>query len=56
MRVKVSKSLLWKAIRAKCIDCCGGSHKMVTECDIKTCPLSSYRFGKAQQPEEQKED
>lgn len=35
-----------KAIRAKCIDCCGGSAREVRFCEIETCPLFPYRFGK----------
>lgn len=35
-----------KAIRAKCIDCCGGSSFEVKECPIKDCSLYHYRLGK----------
>ena len=35
-----------KAIRAKCIDCCGGSARDVALCEISDCPLFPYRFGK----------
>ena len=35
-----------KAIRAKCIDCCGGSSFEVKECPIKDCSLYPYRLGK----------
>lgn len=35
-----------KAIRQKCIDCCGGVHKEVKDCQIKDCPLWRYRMGK----------
>ncbi len=34
-----------KAIRAKCLDCCGTSHE-VRLCTIEKCPLYPYRFGK----------
>lgn len=34
-----------KAIRAKCLDCCGTSHE-VRFCTIEKCPLYPYRFGK----------
>lgn len=34
-----------KAIRAKCLDCCGGSAKEVRLCTAKDCPLYLYRFG-----------
>jgi hypothetical protein len=35
-----------KAIRAKCIDCSGGSPKVATECHILDCPLWHYRTGR----------
>lgn len=35
-----------KAIRAKCIDCCGGSRSYVASCGIPTCPLYDFRNGK----------
>lgn len=34
-----------KVIRAKCLDCCGGSAKEVRLCTAKDCPLYLYRFG-----------
>lgn len=34
-----------KAIRAKCLDCCGGSAKEVRTCTAPECPLFPYRFG-----------
>lgn len=34
-----------KAIRAKCLDCCGGSAKEVRLCTAKDCLLYLYRFG-----------
>ena len=34
-----------KAIRAKCLDCCGSSHE-VRLCTVEKCPLYPYRFGK----------
>lgn len=37
-----------KAIRAKCLDCCGDSHTEVTRCQIVRCPLWRYRSGKEQ--------
>lgn len=33
-----------QAIRARCLDCSGGSQKDVRECPIKTCPLYPYRM------------
>ena len=35
-----------KAIRANCIDCCGGSAAEVKLCECLDCPLHSFRFGK----------
>ena len=35
-----------KAIRAKCLDCSGGSAREVRECAVKDCPLFCYRMGK----------
>lgn len=35
-----------KAIRAKCLDCSGGSVLEVRECPVKTCALFPYRMGK----------
>ena len=52
-----------KAIRAKCIDCCGAEdyNKRIAECDIVQCALHPFRMGKnpyrqkKQVSEEQKE-
>jgi hypothetical protein len=33
------------AIRAKCVDCCGGSTKEVKLCTITGCPIFKYRMG-----------
>ena len=33
------------AIRAKCIECSGGSKKEVAHCHIDDCSLYPYRFG-----------
>ena len=35
-----------KAIRKHCLDCSGGSAHEVRMCEIKTCPLWNFRFGK----------
>lgn len=35
-----------KAIRAKCLDCCGGERVEVRQCWALKCPLFPYRFGK----------
>ena len=34
-----------KAIRARCLDCSGGSSKEVRSCTINDCPLYEYRLG-----------
>lgn len=40
---RVSRS---KAIRLKCIDCCGGNMAEVRKCPVENCPLWRYRMGK----------
>jgi hypothetical protein len=35
-----------KAMRAKCVDCSGGSPLAATECHILDCPLWPYRLGR----------
>lgn len=35
-----------KAIRAKCLDCCGGSAAEVRRCDASQCALHAFRTGK----------
>ena len=35
-----------KAIRAKCIDCCGFQTKEVRLCTAVNCPLHPFRMGK----------
>ena len=35
-----------KAIRAKCIDCCGFQINEVRLCTAVNCPLHPFRFGK----------
>jgi len=34
-----------KSIRRHCLDCCGGSRKMVKNCTSFSCPLWYFRFG-----------
>ena len=34
-----------KAIRAKCLECCGGSSKEVRLCQATQCPLHGLRSG-----------
>lgn len=45
-----------KAIREKCIDCCGGQTKEVRLCTCTTCPLYPFRMGKAEKEEENDEE
>lgn len=35
-----------KAIREKCLDCCGGSTLEVKECTCERCPIYPFRLGK----------
>lgn len=35
-----------KAIRLKCLDCCGDSYKEVELCPVSQCNLYPFRFGK----------
>lgn len=35
-----------KAIKAHCLDCCGGSRQEVKACEIADCPLHPFRLGK----------
>lgn len=35
-----------KAIRLKCLDCCGGQSAEVRKCPAEHCPLWPYRMGK----------
>ena len=37
-----------RAIRAKCLDCCGGAKKEVALCVLPHCPLYRYRLGEQQ--------
>ncbi len=52
---KLDQALI--AIRAKCLDCSGGSRSVVEECLINDCPLYPYRSVSAvnDQEEEQME-
>lgn len=34
-----------KAIRAKCLDCSGGSRAEVADCHVHNCALYSFRLG-----------
>jgi len=44
--VKAANLTPMRALRAKCLDCSGGSPMEVKYCVIPECPLWAYRFGK----------
>jgi hypothetical protein len=48
-----------KSVRAKCLDCSGGSHAEIVDCLVKNCALYPFRMGKnpwrAQASEAQRE-
>ncbi len=46
MPVKIPKAILWKAIRAKCLDCSAGSVHEISACPIGDCSLYRYRSGR----------
>lgn len=54
MAVTVPKSLLWKAIRAKCLDCCCQQQGEVDQCPVEQCPIWPYRYGKSIQAREKR--
>ncbi len=35
-----------KAIRKKCLECCGNHYSEIRHCEIIDCPLFPYRLGK----------
>lgn len=45
---RISRS---KAIRLKCVDCCGGNMAEVRKCPATNCPLWRYRMGKEENDE-----
>jgi hypothetical protein len=55
----MTKADLLKKVRAKCLSCCGGSHREVELCRITGCNLHDVRHGKdptrRQLPPEQRE-
>lgn len=48
MKNKPTSDELMAAIRAKCLDCCGGSRKEVAACREK-CALNQWRMGEARE-------
>ena len=41
-----------KAIRLKCLDCCGGNNAEVRRCPATNCPLWRYRMGNEKKAQE----
>jgi hypothetical protein len=41
--MEINEKRLIRAIRGKCLDCCGGQAKEVELCTVPKCPLFSYR-------------
>jgi len=41
------KKALWKAIRAKCVNCSGHQPKEIRLCTVLDCELWPYRMGRA---------
>lgn len=46
-RRKPTPDELLTVIREKCMDCSGGSRKMVERCEVRNCPLYPYRSRQA---------
>ena len=46
MTRKARKVTVAKAVRRKCLECCGGSAKAVAECPSGNCPLFQFRAGR----------
>ncbi|MCP4185512.1 MAG: hypothetical protein GY761_19750 [Hyphomicrobiales bacterium] len=40
-----AKSIVLKAIRKKCLDCCVGQSAEVRKCHLQDCDLWPFRFG-----------
>ena len=45
-----TKTELLAVIRAKCLDCCGGSSHEVALCGSGNCPNRPFRFGRDPTP------
>lgn len=44
-----------KAIRTKCLECCNGQAPEVRKCEIISCALHPWRFGRKPTEEEMKQ-
>ena len=42
----VSKRMLWRAVRGKCIECSGDNMAEAARCTVEDCTLWMYRMGK----------
>lgn len=40
------KRISVKVFRRFCLECMGGDRELVSECDMESCPIHPYRFGK----------
>jgi hypothetical protein len=49
LHAQATKKNLWRAIRAKCLNCTNGQPGEVRTCEIKGCALHPYRFGRSRQ-------
>jgi hypothetical protein len=45
-----TKKEVLSALRAKCLDCAGGSKREVSKCGAYTCRLHPFRFGRDPHP------
>lgn len=52
MGKKPTTEELLHAVRANCMDCCGGSRREVHNCKITKCKLWPYRRGESTQKED----
>jgi hypothetical protein len=43
---KLGKRVSAKVLREQCLECMGGSHHFIRECETGSCVLHPYRFGK----------
>jgi hypothetical protein len=45
--MRIPKTLVMKAIRENCLECCGNQYKEVKLCPAKNCKMWMFRFGGA---------
>jgi len=46
----IGKKQLWRSVREKCLECCGGGEREVAFCTCPSCPLYALRFGRSPRP------